>query len=341
MREGRVRLGIVGTGKLGTIHTRLAAGLADAELIGVFDVDREKGSELARAHRVRPFDSLEGLLGEVDGCVIVTPTSTHLDVARRALAAGVDCFIEKPVAGSVAEAEELLRIASGTNRIVQVGHVERFNPAFLAAGNRPKPLFIEAHRLARFTPRATDVAVVFDLMIHDIDLVLTMLPGEDPVEIRASGVSILSDEIDIANARIEFPGGCVANLTASRISRSPMRKMRVFGDRSYISWDFAEPSVEIFSVSSDGGQGSTSTPDVDPEVLRSMLGEIDAGTRNLAISYQRPPIPEINPIGRELELFVESIRTRTAPPVTLEEGVRAVKIAEEIVSLILKGRTSG
>ena len=340
MEEGRVRLGIVGTGKLGTIHTRLAAGLTDAELVGVYDVDREKASELARAHRVRPFDSLEELIGEVDGCVIVTPTSTHLDVARQALAAGVDCFIEKPVAGSIAEAEELLRIASGTNRIVQVGHVERFNPAFLAAENRPNPLFIEAHRLARFTPRATDVAVVFDLMIHDIDLVLTMLPGEDPVEIRASGVSILSDEIDIANARIEFPGGCVANLTASRISRSPMRKMRVFGDRSYISWDFAEPSVEIFSVASDPAHGGTSIPDVDPEVLRSMLGEIDAGTRELAISYQRPPIPEINPIGRELELFVESIRTRTPPPVTLEEGVRAVRLAEEIVSQILNRRTS-
>ena len=337
MDQKKIRLGVIGTGKLGTIHTRLAAGLRDAELVGVYDVDREKAAELARGHRVHPFESPDELFDSVDGCVIVTPTTTHLDIAERALAAGVDCFIEKPVVGSVAEAERLLQAASGTDRIVQVGHVERFNPAFLAAQNRPIPRFIEAHRLARFTPRATDVAVVFDLMIHDIDLVLTMLPGEYPEEIRASGVSILSDEIDIANARLEFPGGCVANLTASRISRSPMRKMRVFGDRSYVSWDFAEPSVEIFSMAG-GAEGEPGEgAGVDPEVLRSMLGEIDAGVRELAISYQRPPVPEINPIGRELELFVESIRTRSAPPVTLEEGVRAVRVAEEIVSLIGRG----
>lgn len=330
MNDTRPKLGIVGTGKLGTIHTRLAAGLPEVELVGVYDVDHEKASELARAHRVRPFETLDDLLSEVDGCVIVTPTSTHLEVARRALEAGVDCFVEKPVVASVAEAEELAAVASGTDRIVQVGHVERFNPAFLAPENLPRPSFIEAHRLARFTPRATDVAVVFDLMIHDIDLVLTMLGGAIPSEIRASGVAILSEEIDIANARLEFPGGCTANLTASRISRSPMRKMRVFGDRSYVSFDFAEPTVEIFAMAADSG----GTSDVDPAALRDMLGEIDAGVRTPAITYRRPEIPSINPIGRELELFAAAIRERGVPPVTLEEGIRAVRVAEEITRLI-------
>ncbi len=325
-----IRLGVAGTGKLGAIHAKLAAATEGADLVGVHDIDQTRANEIAETHGVRAFSTLEEMLGEIDGCLIVTPTSTHLDVARRAISAGVDCFVEKPVTASSAEGKELRQIVSGTDRVIQVGHVERFNPAVIALGTIPPPLFIEAHRLARFSPRATDVAVVFDLMIHDIDLVLSMLPGEEVKEIRASGVPVLSNEIDIANARIEFSGGCTVNLTASRISRNPMRKMRLFGPQSYISLDFGEPSAEVFSITAPV-EGGTAAID---ERMKQMLGEIDAGTQRGSISYQRPTLPEINPIGREIELFVEAIRHRTPPPVTLDDGYRAVEIAEEIVRLV-------
>ncbi len=326
MSNRTIRLGVIGVGKLGTIHAKLASMTEGAKLVGVYDVDAERAIEVGRTYLVPAYETVERMLENVDACIIVTPTSSHVDDARKALAAGVDCFVEKPVTSSVAEAEELKGLLDGTDRIIQVGHVERFNPAVLALGKIPPPRFIEAHRLARFSPRATDVAVVFDLMIHDIDLILSMLPDQEPSEIRASGVAVLSNEIDIANARIEFPGGCTVNLTASRISRSPMRKMRLFGHHSYISLDFAEPAVEVFAISDEDGETN--------EKMKEMLGQIDAGINPASISYSRPEMPEVNPIGRELELFVDAVRTRTAPPVTLEDGLRAVRIAEEIVHLI-------
>ncbi len=327
-----LRLSIIGVGKLGAIHARLAAATPDAELVGVYDIDTDRAAELARSHRVRPFATLEEAIEASDACVVVTPTSTHRVVAEQIMRGGCDVFIEKPVTTSVAEADSLAAVAEQTDRVVAVGHVERFNPAFLGAADSPEPLFIEAHRLARFSPRATDVAVIFDLMIHDIDLVLTMLGGAEPTEIRASGVAVASDEIDIANARLEFASGCTANLTASRISRNPMRKMRLFSRDCYTSLDFGEPSVERFRILRGKG-GPTDTP--------HDLTDLDASDKvNLAdVAYERPTMPTINAIGRELELFVRAAIDRTEPPVTLAEGRRAVAVAEEIVRIIDERRS--
>lgn len=320
-----VRLGVAGVGRLGEIHVRLAKETENAQLIGLFDTDQERSQRVAAQYGVQSFGSLEDLLAEIDALCVVTPTTTHHAVASAALRAGLHCFIEKPIASSKEEGEELKRLAQETNRVLQVGHVERFNPAFLAVrASAPEPMFIEAHRMAQFSPRATDVAVVLDLMIHDIDLILALNRWELPVDIRASGVPVVSDEIDIANARLEFAGGCVANLTASRISRNPMRKMRLFAPDSYISLDFAEPGVEIFSISDADGT----------ENISSMLGAIELGSRNRNIRYERPMVQKLNAIGEELRGFVEAVRVGSPPPVTAEEGIAALTVAEAILEQI-------
>lgn len=325
INNGPVRLGVAGVGRLGAIHVRLAKGIDNALLVGVFDTDAERAAHVAAEHGAHPFERLDDLIANVDGLCVVTPTTTHHEVASAALRAGVHCFIEKPIASTAAEGEDLKRLAEETGRVLQVGHVERFNPAFMAVRERrPEPMFIEAHRLAQFSPRATDVAVVLDLMIHDIDLTLALNGWSTPMEIRASGVAVASDEIDIANARLEFANGCVANLTASRISRNPMRKMRLFAPDSYISLDFAEPSVEIFSISDDDGTESR-TP---------MLGAIELGSRNRNIRYERPAVPTLNAIAEELRGFVDAIRSGTEPPVTADEGIAALRVAEAILQQI-------
>lgn len=324
-----IRIGVVGVGRLGEIHVRLASNLDGAQLVGLYDPDAERAAAIAAKYGVQTFPSLDELLSAVDGVCIVTPTTNHFETGMAALRAGVHCFIEKPIASTVAEGEQLQRFAEENNLVLQVGHVERFNPAFLAMkGRSPEPMFVEAHRLAQFSPRATDVAVVLDLMIHDVDLVLALNHGQLPSEIRASGVAVASDEIDIANARLEFPNGCVANLTASRISRNTMRKMRLFARDSYISLDFAAPALEIFSIT-----------DVDPSatgVAAGLLGAIELGTRNRNIGYERPEVPPVNAIQEELRGFVGSIQTGTAPLVSAADGIAALRVAEDIIERIKK-----
>ena len=323
----KIRVGVIGTGKLGAIHVKLAKDTPGAVLTGLYDVNSERSAQIASEHNVRAFESLKDLFDDVDACSIVTPTSTHYEVATQALGRGIHCFIEKPIATRVEEAVEIGRIAEEQKCVLQVGHVERFNPAFLALGtSQPDPLFIEAHRLAQFSPRASDVAVVLDLMIHDIDLVLALNRGEEPTEIRASGVSVVSDEIDIANARLEFANGCTANLTASRISRSSMRKMRLFARDSYIALDFAAPSIEIISISDD-----------DPSTSHDssmMLGEIEQGPKVRSIRYGKPVTKSVNAIAEELKGFVEAIKRGTPPPVTAAEGTSALRVAEMILGEI-------
>lgn len=324
-----VRLGVAGVGRLGEIHVRLAKETENAVLAGAFDTDPERVGRVAEQYGVKAFESLPDMLAEIDALCVVTPTTTHHAVAAAAMEAGVHCFIEKPIASTREEGEVLKRLAEERGLVLQVGHVERFNPAFLAVrDNSPEPVFIEAHRLAQFSPRATDVAVVLDLMIHDIDLVLALNGGQMPTEIRASGVPVVSDEIDIANARLEFPGGCVANLTASRISRNPMRKMRLFAPDSYIALDFAEPGVEVFSISDADGAGNAS----------GMLGAIELGSRNRNISYNRPTVTRLNAIGEELRGFVNAVRTGAPPPVTADEGIAALAVAQAILEQIGGGK---
>lgn len=322
-----IRLGVAGVGRLGEIHVRLAKDLEGAELVGVYDSDRERCEAVAEKYGVKAFAALEDLLESIDGLCVVTPTTNHHQTGLMALNAGVHCFIEKPIASTVAEGRELEQVAVRNGLVLQVGHVERFNPAFLAMkGRSPEPMFVEAHRLAQFSPRATDVAVVLDLMIHDVDLVLALNHGQLPSEIRASGVAVASDEIDIANARLEFPNGCVANLTASRISRNPMRKMRLFARDSYISLDFAAPALEVFSIT-----------DVDPDTAENaagLLGAIELGTRNRKIGYDRPTVPPVNAIQEELRQFAGAIGGGEKPRVGAAEGIAALEVAEAILTQI-------
>ncbi len=326
-----LRVGVVGVGHLGSRHASLWKGVAGARLVGLTDADMERADALARDLEVKAFPSLAALLAEVDAISLVTPTSTHAELARQALEAGVHCFIEKPITARYAEAAPLIELAERKGLTLQVGHIERFNPAFISlAGHRLEPMFIESHRLAQFKPRATDVAVVLDLMIHDIDLALSLV--KSPVrEVRASGVSVVSDTIDIANARVEFANGSVANLTASRISQRPMRKMRLFQQDSYISIDFAKPAVELFAIA-DMQQG--------PVDLTQLLGAIDLGTKQRAITYDQPALPAVNALQRELESFTAAIAAGAPPPVTAREGAEALRVAEMILEEIDRSRVA-
>lgn len=332
--EAPLRIGVAGVGHLGAIHARLWSEHEGITFAGVFDVDRERAMSIAAGHGVRAFESYDELLGAVDAISLVTPTSTHAALGLEALRAGVHCFIEKPITATHSEAAPLIKEAAERGLALQVGHVERFNPAVLAlAGTTLDPMFVESHRMAQFKPRATDVAVVHDLMIHDIDLVLHLVRSP-VVEVRASGVAVVSDTIDIANARLEFANGCVANLTASRISQRPMRKMRLFRRDAYVSIDFAKPGVEIFRIADEG---EVTSGIAMPASM--FLGDIDAGTRSRSIVYEQPVLGSVNAIGREQEEFVQSVRTGAPPPVTGEEAAAALGVAEEIVEQIAR-RTS-
>lgn len=321
----KLRVGVIGVGHLGAAHARLWNQIEGVELVGVHDLDGARASAIAAEHGTRAFETLDELLGHVDAVSIVTPTSSHAEVATAALNAGVHLFIEKPITARYSQAAPLIRLAEERGLMIQVGHIERFSPAFAALGGyNLEPTFIESHRLAQFRPRATDVAVVLDLMIHDIDLVLTL--ARSPVsEVRASGVSVVSDTIDIANARLEFENGCVANLTASRISQRQMRKMRLFQKDSYISIDFAEPSVEVFRIT-DAEEGV--------EARTMLLGAIEQGTQQRNITYAKLPTPEINALAEELKSFAGSIRGGEQPKVTAVSGAEALRVAEEILDQI-------
>ncbi len=324
--QNMLRVGVVGVGHLGSTHTRLWKSIEGVELYGVYDSDHERAERVSAEFETKSFESLEALLQSVDALSIVTPTSTHYDVAEQAIEMGVHLLVEKPITAQYEQALQLMEKASQRGIVIQVGHIERFNPAFAALnGQHLEPMFIESHRLAQFTTRATDVAVVLDLMIHDIDLVLALARSR-VAEVRASGVSVVSDTIDIANARLEFENGCVANLTASRISQRPMRKMRLFQKDAYISIDFAQPSVEMFRII-DGVEATEST---------MLLGAIGEGAKERNIIYQKLPTPEHNALREELVAFAEAIRNQHNPPVTAMEGAEALRVAELIIQAIEK-----
>ena len=322
----KIKVGVAGVGHLGRLHASLYKDVRDAYLSGVFDTDKEKRDKLAAELGVRSFDSFEQLLENVDALNIVTPTSTHFELAKKAILAGKHVFIEKPITRSTNEAQQLIDLAAEKNCRIQVGHIERFNPAMLALQDvQLDPMFVESHRLASFDPRGTDVAVILDLMIHDLDLILHMVKSA-PKKIAASGVGVVSSTIDIANARIEFENGCVANVTASRISNKKMRKMRLFQKDAYISVDFVEGFSEIFYIPKED-----STPFQDGTLAFS-LGKINEGENAREIKYNRLERKNINPLLKELTMFVDAIRNGLQPPVTAEEGMAALKLA----NLVLK-----
>ncbi|MEO6939250.1 MAG: Gfo/Idh/MocA family oxidoreductase [Candidatus Kapaibacterium sp.] len=322
--ERPLRIGVVGVGHLGKIHARLWKEVEGAELIGVFDEVAESRDAIAKEYDVLAFEALEDILDSVDAISVVTPTFAHHAVAKVAIARGIHVLIEKPITTTLEEAEELLSLAITHNVKIQVGHVERFNPALLVVEPYLKnPRFFESHRLAQFTPRGTDVPVVLDLMVHDIDVILSLVKSP-VVHIDASGIAVVSEQVDIANARIKFENGAIANVTSSRISQNPMRKLRIFERDAYLSIDFATKSAEVFRLLDEEAAKAVTTP-----MMR--LGQIENAEKPRSIVYERPVVKDLNPLKHELELFLHAIRTDTEPIVSGIDGMRALKVANEIM----------
>ena len=325
--EKKLKIGVLGTGHLGKIHLKCILSSDKLELVGFYDADKNRAESIANELNIKAFDSMDALIDACEAIDIVTPTVTHFELAKAAILRGRSVFIEKPLTHTVAEGEMLVALKNEKNVTVQVGHVERFNPAFLSlegAIGQIEPVFIEAHRLATFNPRGTDVSVVLDLMIHDIDLVLHLV--KSPVKaIHASGVAVVSASPDIANARIEFDNGCVANLTASRLSLKQMRKVRLFQRDAYISLDFLEKNSQIIRLLDKNA--------ADTEGVQSGF-ELETAMGQKVIDIKMPEPKPVNAIQMELETFAASIFNKTPPPVTIEEGLAALKVAHQIIEAI-------
>jgi predicted dehydrogenase len=315
-----IKAGVIGAGHLGKIHLRLLETSKRYELIGFYDSNNKNAKILSSEKGYRLFDSIEELIEACDMIDIVTPTLFHHEVSLKAISKKKHIFIEKPIANSVAQAEKITIAAKEQGVLGQVGHVERFNPAFKAARHAvTNPMFIESHRLAEFNPRGTDVPVVLDLMIHDIDILLSIVKSKVKI-VSASGVSVISNTPDIANARIEFENGCVANLTASRISLKKMRKTRFFQKDAYISVDFLEKRVEIVKM-----KEAPEKPEDFAMILQNAEGQ------KKEIYFENPIIENSNAILEELETFSHAIENKTVPVVSLENGTAALKLAYQIM----------
>lgn len=316
-----LKIGVIGAGHLGKIHLRLLKEIQSVELIGFYDHSPEHSQTVSRELGIPAFASAEELIDQADAIDIVTPTLAHYEYAVKALRKSKHIFIEKPVTHTVNEGKKLVALVHEAGVKAQVGHVERFNPAFLSARQfLHQPMFIETHRLAEFNPRGTDVSVVHDLMIHDIDIVLSVV--RSPVKkISASGVAVVSDTPDIANARIEFDNGCVANLTASRISLKSMRKSRFFQRDAYISVDFLKKKTEVVRLKNLVGEPGPLDITID-------LGN-NKGSK--IIYFDQPKVEESNAIKMELEQFAESILEDKQTPVPIEEGFLALHVAHQVM----------
>lgn len=320
MTNTPINVAVIGAGAFGRNHARVYRELEQQgqplRLASVVDMNLENARSVAEEYSAAAFSSIEQMLAgktQVQAASVAVPTLAHLRTAKLLLESGIDVLIEKPVATTVAEADELIRLAEANQRVVQVGHVERFNPAVHATLPLiTRPMFFEVHRLSVFTPRSLDVDVVLDLMIHDLDIVLSFV--NSPVkEVRAVGLPILSGKVDIANVRVEFESGCIANFTASRVSTERVRKLRFFQPQRYISIDYGRRDVLVFSVGGDR-EGS---PSANPQIAMS-----------------KPSVPDEEPLGAELKSFIQAVKTRSTPLVTLQDGRRALALALDITSAI-------
>jgi predicted dehydrogenase len=318
-----LRIGVLGTGHLGKIHINCIKQIVQFDLVGFYDPAVETARQVEQEMQLRSFDSIDALIDAVDVVDIVTPTIRHFECASKALQKRKHVFIEKPIVATPDEANALKKLADEAGVKVQVGHVERFNPAFIAAEPFIKdPLFVEAHRLALFNPRGTDVPVVLDLMVHDLDILLTIV--KSPIShISASGVSIVSPTPDITNVRIEFENGTVANLTASRLSMKNMRKTRIFQKGAYITVDFLDKKAEIFRI-------NDTVDDSNP--LSATITLADGSEKQ--ITFEMPEIHPINAIKTELESFYGAIVHNTVPAVTIDDGINVLKLAYRILDAV-------
>ncbi|HYL84092.1 MAG TPA: Gfo/Idh/MocA family oxidoreductase [Candidatus Angelobacter sp.] len=304
----RIRVAVVGTGEFGRNHARVYRELPGAELVGVYDQNARRAAAIAAEFRAPVIEKLEELRGRADAVSVAVPTVAHAEVGCRLLQMGLDVLVEKPMASNLAEADALLDAAGKNERILQVGHVERFNPAVIAV--QPilnRPLFFEVHRLGVFTPRSLDVDVIYDLMIHDLDILLALV-NEPVAEVKAVGIPVLTDKVDIAHARLEFAGGAVANVTASRVSTERVRKMRFFQQHEYISLDYARRDALRIGVKKPGPQ---------PE-----------------FGFEKLHAPAVEPLRAELETFVEAVRTRREPATNGAAGRAALELAMRVMASI-------
>lgn len=315
-----LKVGVLGVGHLGKFHLNNWQQIGDVELVGFYDPG-ENAKAVSEKYNLTRYEDAGALMDVCDAIDIVAPTVAHFDLAKLAIKRGKHVFVEKPLANTMEEARELVKLAKEANIKFQVGHVERFNPAFLAlSGYTIQPMFIEVHRLAQFNPRGTDVSVILDLMIHDIDIILSLVKSNVKI-ISANGVAVMSDTPDIANVRIEFDNGCVANLTSSRISMKKMRKMRLFQKDAYIGVDFLEKKTEIIKLNAPG----------DKNVFTFDI-ETNHGKKTIAIA--NPSIEDGNAILMELQAFTNAIRMNIDPPVTVLDGFRAMDVAHQILEKI-------
>ena len=316
-----LKIGVFGTGHLGKFHLNNWKEIEGVELVGFYDPNDAIAREVVEKYGLKRYTNENELIEACDAIDVVTPTQFHFAVCEKAIKKSKHVFVEKPMAHTMEEAKNLVKLAQESKIKFQVGHVERFNPAFLAAKTlQLNPMFIEVHRLAQFNPRGTEVSVILDLMIHDIDVILSLV-NSDVKHISASGVAVMTETPDIANVRIEFDNGCVANLTSSRISMKKMRKIRLFQKDAYIGIDFLEKKTEVIKLKQPGDEN-----------VFSFDIETPNGVKTIAIAS--PPIPEVNAIRRELEEFVAAIRNNTQPVVNEIDGYRALEVAHQILQKI-------
>jgi len=325
----KLKVGVIGTGHLGKLHTKMFKSIDNCELVGIYDSNPEQAKAVSTEFNVQSSASITDLLKKVDAVSIAATTTAHYEIAKKCFENGVHVFIEKPITATIKEAEELVEISEKKNLNLQVGHIERFNPALVSMEKYiDEPKFIQTDRLAQFNPRGTDVAVVLDLMIHDIDIILSLVKS-DVIDVQANGVAVVSDHLDIANARLQFANGAVANVTASRISQKKLRKMRIFQKDSYIALDFVTGVAESYRLVA---------PDAEVSPSLISFGEIGVGDKRKKLVYEQPEQKELNALQYELQLFVNSVINKTKPLVSGIDGLRALKVAQIIIQKI-EGQT--
>lgn len=325
----KLKVGVIGVGHLGKLHTKMFSLIENCDLIGVYDSDSEKSIAVAEEFKTKSYSSIDDLLKETSAVSIAATTVAHYELAMKAFDFDNHVFIEKPITATIEQAEKLVELSEQKNLNLQVGHIERFNPGLLAIESYIKdPKFIQSDRLAPFNPRGTDVAVVLDLMIHDIDIILSLIKSQ-VVDVVANGVEVVSDNIDIANARIEFENGAVANVTASRISQKRMRKMRIFQKDNYLSLDFNTGASEIYNL-------IPLDQDVPPTAIT--IGEIGIGEKKKRLVYEQPEKIEVNALQYEIQLFVNSVLEKKSPVVSGKDGLRALKVADLILQKIYQSK---
>ncbi|MBS1948405.1 MAG: Gfo/Idh/MocA family oxidoreductase [Bacteroidetes bacterium] len=316
-----IKVGVFGAGHLGKFHLNNWKEIKGVELVGFFDPNDAIAGDVQNKYQVRRFLNEEELMDACHAVDIIAPTNIHFDLCEKAIKKGKHVFVEKPLANTMAEAKELVNLVKESNIKLQVGHVERFNPAYLSIRDlQPTPMFIEVHRLAQFNPRGTEVSVILDLMIHDIDIILSIVKS-DVKNISANGVAVMTETPDIASVRIEFNNGCVANLTSSRISMKKMRKMRLFQKDAYIGIDFLNKKTEIIRLKT-------------PDDIDSFSFDLDTSDGKKSISISNPQAPEVNAIKMELEKFCDSIINNKTPVVSEVDGYRAMDVAHQILKKI-------